>query len=103
MWNLTENAVKYRREGVPPVVEVRGRRVGGRYELRVSDNGRGMDPKEARHAFEPFFRSEEVRDLPGTGLGLSIVQRVVEASGGRVSLQSTPGRGSTFIVNLELD
>jgi signal transduction histidine kinase len=100
LWNLGENAVKYRRPDAPLSVEVRGRRVGGAYELRLSDNGAGMSPDEVRQAFEPFFRGEGVRDTPGTGLGLSIVKRIVDACGGTISLESALGSGSTFVITL---
>lgn len=100
--NLVENAVKYRRPDVAPDVEVSGRTVDGRYDLRVSDNGMGMSNEEAVHAFEPFYRSPRARDRPGTGLGLSIVNRVAEASGGRLSVHSRLGQGSTFVVQLPL-
>jgi signal transduction histidine kinase len=100
--NLIENAVKYRRPAVAPAVEILGAVVDGGYDLRVSDNGVGMSRDEAAHAFEPFYRSPRMRDRPGTGLGLSIVNRVAEASGGRLSVRSELGQGSTFFVHLPL-
>jgi two-component system, OmpR family, sensor kinase len=100
VWNLVENAIKYRRPGVPPQIEVRGAAVGRRYELRVSDNGTGMEADEARHAFEAFYRAPRVRDAPGTGLGLAIVKRVIEASGGTISIASALGQGTTFVIEL---
>ena len=100
--NLVENAVKYRRPEVPPEVEISGARIDGEYELRVSDNGAGMSADETERAFEPLYRSPRVTDLPGTGLGLSIVNRIVQASGGEISVQSGLGQGSTFIVHLRL-
>jgi signal transduction histidine kinase len=102
LWNLGENSVKYRRPGVQLAIEIRGRALPHAYEFSVSDNGNGMSPSEARRAFEPFFRGEQVRETPGTGLGLSIVKRVVEASGGSVSVDSAIGKGTTFKVRLPL-
>ncbi|HMF02210.1 MAG TPA: ATP-binding protein [Terriglobia bacterium] len=102
IWNLGENAVKYRRSGVQLEVEIRGRITKRTYEFSVSDNGMGMSPSEVQHAFEPFFRGEQVRSTPGTGLGLSIVKRVVEATGGSVSLESVPAQGTTFKIRLPL-
>jgi signal transduction histidine kinase len=102
LWNLGQNAVKYRRSEVPLEIDIRGRRFAHRYELRVSDNGSGMSPEDVRHAFEPFFRSPRVRATPGTGLGLSIVKRVVEASGGTVSINSEVNKGTTFVIHLPL-
>jgi signal transduction histidine kinase len=100
--NLLDNAVKYRRPDVTPRVKITGTPTDGRYELRVSDNGVGMSPDDTRHVFEPFFRAPLTRDLPGTGLGLAIVSRVVEASQGTVTVDSTLGQGSTFVVRLPL-
>jgi signal transduction histidine kinase len=101
MWNLVDNAMKYRRAD-PPCVEVRGRLLEGRYELSVHDNGVGMTPEEASRAFDPFYRGMRQEDAPGVGLGLSIVKRVVEACGGSVSVDSRPGSGSVFVLQLPL-
>ena len=100
--NLVENALKYHRPDVTPDVEITGVAVQGGYDLRVSDNGVGMSKDETNHAFEPFYRSPRMRDRPGTGLGLSIVNRVAEASGGTLSVDSHLGQGSTFVVHLPL-
>jgi len=102
IWNLGENAVNYRRSGVRLEIEIRGRITQRTYEFSVSDNGTGMSPLEVQHAFEPFFRGEQVRSTPGTGLGLSIVKRVVEATGGSISVESVPVRGTTFKIRLPL-
>jgi signal transduction histidine kinase len=100
--NLVENAVKYHRPEVAPEVSISGTAVDGSYDLRVSDNGVGMSKEEAAHAFEPFYRAPRTQELPGTGLGLSIVSRVAEASGGKLSVQTRLGQGSTFVVHLPL-
>jgi signal transduction histidine kinase len=102
IWNMVDNAMKYRRPDVRLQVDVRGRRVDNAYELTVSDNGVGMSPEEAARAFDPFYRASRRAGEPGTGLGLSIVKRVIEASGGDVSVESEVGRGSTFVVHLPL-
>jgi signal transduction histidine kinase len=102
LWNLGENAVKYRRTDVQSQLKIHGHATPRSYEITVSDNGMGMSAMEVDHAFEPFFRGEQVRATPGTGLGLSIVKRVIEASGGSVSIDSVPGRGTTFRIQLPL-
>lgn len=66
--------------------------------LRVTDNGRGMDPSLGAKIFDPFF--SEKRDQGGTGLGLSITYSLVEAHGGTIDYRTAPGRGTTFIVSL---
>jgi two-component system phosphate regulon sensor histidine kinase PhoR len=100
LWNLGENAIKYRRPDVRLELDISGRATRDSYEIIVSDNGSGMSPWVARQAFEPFFRGQETQSAPGTGLGLSLVKRVVEASGGTISIESEVGRGSTFRIQL---
>lgn len=68
--------------------------------LRVSDSGRGIDPAEHEAIFERYYRSPTASSRPGAGIGLHIVRRVVEMHGGEVSVDSTPGQGSTFMVLL---
>jgi signal transduction histidine kinase len=102
VWNLVENAVKYRREGVRPEVRVTGRSIGASYELTIADNGLGMSNEEAARAFEPFYRVGQAHGVMGTGLGLAIVKRVVEAHRGTVSVTSRPGEGSTFVLSLPI-
>jgi signal transduction histidine kinase len=101
LWNLGENAVKYRSPEVQLQVRIDGRIVPNAYEIRVSDNGTGMSPSDARQACEPFFRGKETDSTPGVGLGLSIVKRVIEASGGKITVDSTPGQGTTFSLLLQ--
>jgi signal transduction histidine kinase len=102
MWNLADNAVKYRRAEVPVHVEVCGRAADDRYVLSVRDNGVGLSPDETCRVFEPFYRAEGEKGKPGTGLGLSIVKRAVEANGGTVSVTSEVGAGSMFVARLPL-
>jgi len=102
VWNLADNAMKYRRSDVPQHVEICGRACGETYELAVRDNGIGISDEEANKVFEPFFRASGARREPGTGLGLSIVKRAVEASGGWITVTSEPGSGSEFVAKLPL-
>jgi two-component system, OmpR family, sensor kinase len=102
--NLLDNAVKYHRPEAAPEVEISGAPSpsDGSYDLTVSDNGIGMSAQETQQVAQPYYRSPRSRDRPGIGLGLSIVSRVAEASGGKLSVQSNLGRGSTFVVRLPL-
>ncbi len=102
LWNLGENAVKYRRPDVPPVISLVGRATSAGYELRVSDNGLGMSAEDARHAFEPFFRGRQTQSIAGTGLGLAIVRRIVEVSGGTVCADFQPDHGTTITLRFLL-
>jgi two-component system phosphate regulon sensor histidine kinase PhoR len=96
--NLLDNAVKYTAEGGS--VSVTGRGAPGGYELSVTDTGIGIPPEHQARVFERFYRVDKARDRAtgGTGLGLSIVKHTAEAHGGRVSVRSIPGEGSTFTV-----
>lgn len=100
--NLTDNATKYARPGVPAAIVIRGRARDDSYELAVADNGMGMSPEELQQAFTPFYRAKRSPKTPGTGLGLSIVKRVAEVSGGSVAVESTLGQGSTFVLRLRI-
>ena len=71
-----------------------------RYRFTISDNGVGMTEELREHLFEPFVRSRAVSRVEGTGLGLSIVKGLVELMDGEISVQSEPGKGSTFQVEL---
>ncbi len=98
--NLMENAARY---GAGQPVIVRARPVGDRAIIRIIDQGPGIAEADLERIFEPFYRSaiQPRRDHhPGSGLGLAIAKGFVEANGGRIWVESIPGRGSTFVVEL---
>jgi PAS domain S-box-containing protein len=97
--NLLGNAVKY---GGGHPIEVHLAERGGRAELRVCDHGIGIPPAEQARIFERFERAVPARHYGGFGLGLWIVRQIVEAHGGRIRVESAPGAGSRFIVELQL-
>ena len=72
----------------------------GQIEIRISDSGAGMSPDVQRRIFEPFYTTKEVRE--GTGLGLSISYGIIERHHGHLSVGSTPGVGTTFIIQIPL-
>jgi len=98
--NLVDNAIKYSEPGRPVVV--RGRREGREVVLEVEDRGCGVAPEHLPRIFERFYRVDRARSrkLGGTGLGLAIVKHVAQVHGGRVEVDSAPGRGSTFRLRL---
>jgi two-component system phosphate regulon sensor histidine kinase PhoR len=100
--NLLDNAVKYTPEGGR--VEVRLTRADDEAVLEVADTGIGIEPRDQARIFERFYRVDTARsrELGGTGLGLSIVKHIAEAHGGRVTVESAPGLGSTFRVRFPL-
>jgi len=97
--NLVANAVKY---GAGKPVEVRYGPAGDHAILMVRDHGIGIDPSDQLHIFERFERAVSSRNYGGLGLGLFIVKRIVEAHGGTISVESRPGEGATFRVELPL-
>ena len=97
--NLISNAVKYSEPGGS--VEISSRVSGDNFVLTVSDQGIGMDEKSAEKAFQPFFRVADSKEV-GTGVGLSVVKLSVEALGGTISLDTAPGKGSTFTISLPI-
>ena len=94
--NLVSNALKYRSTETP-VVNVSGERQEGGWTFSVSDNGIGIDPTYFKLIFGVFKRLHG-RDYAGTGMGLSICRAGVERLGGRIWVESAPGKGSTFEV-----
>jgi two-component system, OmpR family, sensor histidine kinase SenX3 len=101
--NLVENAVKY----TPPGgrVEVAAESDGNEVVVRVSDTGIGIPEEYVARIFERFYRVDKARSKQtgGTGLGLSIVRHIAENHGGSVTVESTPGEGSTFTVYLPVN
>jgi signal transduction histidine kinase len=102
--NLVTNALKYGREGRWIGVTVQAGTYRGRAEVQVavSDRGRGIDAEDLPHIFEPFYRGRYAQDrqVQGNGLGLSLVRRIADAHGGRVTVKTSPGAGSTFTIHL---
>jgi CheY-like chemotaxis protein/anti-sigma regulatory factor (Ser/Thr protein kinase) len=98
--NLLSNAIKYNRDAGRVVVSCRPS--DGRIRLAVADTGHGIAPELVARAFQPFERlGAELSDVDGTGLGLPLAKGMVAAMGGRIDVQSTPGAGATFTVELE--
>jgi len=98
--NLVGNAVKYRREGVPPVVRISARRTGRLVEFAVQDNGIGIEAEYFARIFEMFRRLHTREKYDGTGIGLAVMKKIVERHGGRIWVESEPGVGSTFFFTL---
>jgi PAS domain S-box-containing protein len=100
--NLVENAIRYTPAGGKVKVSTGERGADGRVwaTVTVADTGIGIPREELSHVFDRFFRGEEPRlmQISGTGLGLSIVKEIVELHGGRVTVESQVGEGSTFTV-----
>jgi PAS domain S-box-containing protein len=96
--NLIGNAIKYR-GSQPPRIHISVGEMDGQLRFAVADNGMGIDSEYYDKIFVAFKRLHG-KQIPGTGIGLAICQRVVERYGGRIWVESEPGRGSTFIFTL---
>jgi signal transduction histidine kinase len=98
--NLIENAVKYTRPGGE--VHIRVSAAGNTVQFAISDNGIGIPAEEQAHIFSRFFRATNAKrvDPNGTGLGLYIAKNIIEMHGGRIWLESSEGKGTTFYFTL---
>jgi len=97
--NLLSNAIKFTLRGG---VDISAAVDGHQLQLRVRDSGPGMSAEQAARLFRPFERVGDQRAAPGTGLGLAISRSLAERMGGSLTVESTPGHGSTFILGLVL-
>ena len=100
LYNLAENAIKYSPEGCD--VTVFARADHDEIIVGVRDHGIGMSPQEQAKLFKPFERFDMSPQIKGIGLGLIVAERLVEAHGGRIWVESAPGKGSTFYFTLPM-
>ncbi len=99
--NMTENALKYNDKPIPVIsIIIRGEETESR--ISITDNGRGIPARYVDKIFDKFFRvpSGDRHDTKGYGLGLSYVRNVVELHRGSIVVQSVPGEGSTFTIQI---
>jgi light-regulated signal transduction histidine kinase (bacteriophytochrome) len=93
--NLISNAIKFRGDA-PPHIVVRAQREGTQWSFSVADNGIGLEQRYAERIFQMFQRLHELGRYEGSGIGLAICKRIVERHGGRIWVDSTLGKGTTF-------
>ena len=103
LWNLLDNAVKYSGDSRTVGVEVEEQ--GDAVAIRVRDAGYGIAPSEQKTIFRKFARGAAAleHNVKGTGIGLAMVKHIVDAHGGKATVASEPGRGSTFSIVLPAD
>jgi signal transduction histidine kinase len=97
--NLIANGIKFVAPGVMPRIEISAQQTGGWVRISIQDNVIGIEPRYHQRIFRVFERVS-TSHYPGTGIGLAIVQKGVDRMGGRVGVESTPGKGSRFWVDL---
>ncbi|SHM32410.1 sensor histidine kinase [Bradyrhizobium lablabi] len=100
--NLIDNGLKYLKSGVPGDIHIRGRTKLGFAIYDITDNGRGIDPKDHQRIFD-LFRRAGTQDRPGQGIGLAHVRALVRRLGGTMSVASELHQGSTFTVTLPIN
>ena len=99
-YNLIGNAVKFTGEnGIITIIMTSGE---NSVKVSVADNGCGMDEEVQKHIFEKFYQGDTTRKADGNGLGLALVKRIVDLCEGTVTVESVPGQGSVFEVELPL-
>lgn len=102
--NLVDNAVKYAKDNIPPLIKLSTQSNSKKFIMRIEDNGIGMSRDTVKRIFERFYRAHtgNVHNVKGFGLGLSYVKTMVEAHDGDIKAESTLGKGSIFTVELPL-
>ncbi len=100
--NLLDNAIKYSKEQL--LIRISTHSTHKHMVIRIEDNGIGMNKETVKRIFEKFYRAHtgNVHNVKGFGLGMSYVKSVIDAHKGRIKVDSTIGKGSTFIVEIPL-
>ncbi len=102
--NLMDNAVKYAKDNVPPMLKISTSSTAKSIFIKLEDNGIGMTKENMKRIFEKFYRAHtgNLHNVKGFGLRLSYVKTIVDAIGGNIKVESTIGQGSTFTIELPL-
>ena len=94
--NLIGNALKFRKKDEPPKIHISAKKQGNEWVFSVNDNGIGIEDQYFDIIFEVFKRLHAIGEYEGAGIGLSIVKRIIDRHGGRMWVDSSPDKGSTF-------
>ena len=102
VFNLLENAVKYRKSDIPSMIMIRTANVGDKIQIRIEDNGIGIRKESLKKIFDRFYRvpTGNRHDVKGFGLGLAYVKRIITELGGTIKAESEYGEGTTFVISM---
>lgn len=98
--NLLSNSIKFKKPGIPPVIQIDVQSRNGYWKFAVQDNGIGIDPSHHDRIFIIFQRLHNRSDYEGSGIGLAHCKKIVELHGGEIWVESVPGKGSTFFFTI---
>jgi PAS domain S-box-containing protein len=101
--NLIGNAIKFRKPGEKPLINITFRKTNDEWLFSVIDNGIGIEKEFLERIFVIFQRLQNYNDIPGTGIGLAICKKILEKLGGHIWVESEPGKGSTFNFTIPLE
>jgi signal transduction histidine kinase len=99
--NLIGNALKFCSEK-PPIIHLSAEKKDEEWLFSINDNGIGIPPEQTGRIFEVFQRSHAKSNYQGTGIGLAICKKIIEHHGGRIWVESEPGKGSTFLFTIRV-
>lgn len=95
-YNMVENSIKFRRKDVPLAITIQANFKNGTHEFSIADNGIGIDRADFERIFVVFQRLHTRQQYEGTGIGLPNCKKIIELHGGKIRVESEPGKGSTF-------
>src|SRR5690606_4764708 len=98
---LLDNAIKYSKAGAAPYIEIATKENNDEWEFTIKDNGIGIEPEFYDKIFIIFQRLHNRNEYDGTGIGLSIAKKHIEYLGGKIWLESTPNKGTTFYFTIK--
>lgn len=93
--NILSNALKYHKPDIPPLIEITAARENAHWNICIADNGIGIDPQYFQRIFIPLQRLHG-QEIAGSGIGLATCKKIVTRAGGRIWVESEPGKGASF-------